>query len=53
MDEEGTEAAAATGILFRSAILDEVQFHCDRPFSFFIKEEHTGMTLFAGRFVQP
>ncbi len=54
VNEEGTEAAAATGLTFRMASLaPAVTFFCDRPFAFFIREEGTGITLFFGRFVQP
>ncbi len=54
VDEEGAEAAAATGVLIRfTSYTPSVAFQCDRPFAFFIKEENSGITLFAGRFVQP
>ncbi len=51
VDEEGTEAAAATGVSFRTALIAEPQeFHCDRPFLFTLRDSETGLTLFAGRF---
>jgi serpin B len=55
VNEEGTEAAAATGVfmdLFGGAP-EPVIFHADRPFLFFIREERTGSILFMGRVVDP
>jgi len=54
--EEGTEAAAATGveILARSARVQRPdEFMVDRPFLFFIADNSTGAILFAGRIVDP
>ncbi|XP_042549434.1 serpin B4-like [Dipodomys spectabilis] len=52
--EEGTEAAAATGvgISLTSAPISE-EFCCDHPFLFFIKENKTNCILFVGRFASP
>ncbi len=57
VDEEGTEAAAATAIMMmRSAMLPrppEVEFSADRPFLFLIRERSTGVVLFMGRVEKP
>ena len=54
VNEEGTEAAAATGIVVRvtSAPLLET-FLVDRPFLFFIRDRASGCVLFMGRVVDP
>uniref|UniRef100_A0A4X1TV10 Serpin domain-containing protein n=1 Tax=Sus scrofa TaxID=9823 RepID=A0A4X1TV10_PIG len=49
--EEGTEAAAATGVL-ASAPLNN-HFHCDHPFLFFIRHNKTNSILFCGRVSSP
>jgi serpin B len=49
VNEEGTEAAAATSVIVvaRSASPEEVAvFRAERPFLFFIKENGTGAILF-------
>jgi serpin B len=56
VDEQGTEAAAATAVVFEatSAMPSEpVVFHADRPFIFVIYEQETGAVLFMGRVVNP
>ena len=56
VDEGGTEAAAATAIIFgiKSAMPEEaVSMVIDRPFLFFIQHEPTGSILFMGRVVEP
>ncbi len=55
VNEEGTEAAAATGVVMvRSAVVGPpVQFLADRPFLFAIRDRETGALLFVGRLVQP
>jgi serpin B len=59
VDEQGTEAAAATVIiaLAGAAIEEEppqpIPFVVDRPFYFFIQERLTGAVLFMGRVVDP
>ncbi|KAM4841440.1 serpin B4-like [Thomomys bottae] len=52
--EEGTEAAAATGVevgLTSTRVVEE--FCCDHPFLFFIKENKNNCILFFGRFASP
>ena len=50
--ESGTEAAAATGVTFRSGSVEEpLEFLVDRPFLFLIKDEETNMVWFMGRFI--
>merc|ERR1711970_1358758 len=52
VDEKGTEAAAATGMIamMRMAPMP-VLVHANHPFLFFIR--HNGQTLFGGRFTTP
>lgn len=52
VDEVGTEAAASTGVTFRTTSSDVVEFICNRPFMFFIADEKIEAILFVGRFVQ-
>ncbi|XP_033739736.1 leukocyte elastase inhibitor-like [Pecten maximus] len=52
VNEEGTEAAAATGIMIRALSLPQ-QFVADRPFLFFIRDVTSGTVLFIGKFVRP
>lgn len=54
VDEEGTEAAAATAVVIRteSAALTE-EFTVDRPFLFVIHDLEHGTPLFVGRVVDP
>jgi serpin B len=55
VNEEGTEAAASTGVVVgvRSAGPPPPEFRADRPFLFFIRHEDTGSILFLGRLVRP
>jgi serpin B len=55
VDEEGTEAAAATGVVggTDSAPSYDVSLHIDRPFLFAILDEPTGTVLFLGRVLDP
>jgi serpin B len=57
VNEEGTEAAAATGVvgtLKGIHILEEpVVFRADHPFLFLIRDNRTGSILFLGRIVDP
>ena len=53
--EEGTEAAAATGVMVGVTSMPpppEV-FRADRPFMFLIREKATGAILFMGRLTEP
>lgn len=51
VDEEGTEAAAATVVSFKKSGSDI--FAVDRPFLFLIIDNKTGVILFLGRVVDP
>lgn len=55
VDEEGTEAAAATSIGFRTVSLPVYQFtfRADRPFFLAIRDEASGALLFAGAILDP
>lgn len=59
VDEKGTEAAAATAVLFLEAggppraEAPPPVFRADHPFLFFIRENATGTILFMGRLVDP
>jgi len=50
VNEEGTEAAAATAVVMkRLAIKDDTIFRADHPFLFVIRDDATGSILFMGR----
>merc|ERR1711993_179256 len=52
VDEVGTEAAAATGMVAMMRLAPmPILITADHPFLFFIR--HNGQTLFAGRFTEP
>ncbi|KAE8802422.1 putative serpin-Z5 [Hordeum vulgare] len=56
VNEEGTEAAAATVatmILCSYSVRPRVDFTADHPFAFFVIEEVSGATLFAGHVLDP
>lgn len=54
VDEEGTEAAAATALVIsRMSAPPRVALHVDRPFLFFIQDDRTGAILFAGVVADP
>jgi serpin B len=54
VNEEGTEAAAATGVVARAtAARVNPVFRADHPFLFLIRDTHTGGILFLGRLVRP
>ena len=56
VNEEGTEAAAATGVamgLKGMPSFDFARFRADRPFLFFIEDSKTGLILFMGRMEDP
>jgi serpin B len=53
VDEEGTEAAAATAVMFAGAVPQQpIPVTVDRPFLYFIQDT-TGIVLFAGQVVDP
>ncbi|MBM3810146.1 MAG: serpin family protein [Acidimicrobiia bacterium] len=54
VNEEGTEAAAATGaIIGVTSFIEPVAFTANRPFLFLIRHAATGTVLFAGRVADP
>jgi serpin B len=56
VDELGTEAAAATGVVMTARSLatqPPVEFKADHPFFFLIRDTQSGRILFAGRMVDP
>ena len=57
VNEEGTEAAAATGIVMRSMAMQREQppivFRADHPFVFLIRDNVSGSILFMGRVADP
>jgi serpin B len=58
VDEEGTEAAATTGVVMvptsaQAPPIDSVTFNADRPFLFFVRDDKSGAILFAGRLADP
>lgn len=55
VDEDGTEAAAATAVVMglTSAPLVTAQLTVDRPFLFAIRDDATGAALFMGRVLDP
>jgi len=56
VDEEGTEAAAATGITFITVLpppSELVEFRVDHPFLFLIQDRSTGAIFFMGWVEEP
>jgi len=55
VDEAGTEAAAATAVIFEFTAIPgtPVTLTVDRPFLFVIRDVPTGTILFIGRVVAP
>ena len=58
VDEEGTEAAAATGVVMCSAAMPVVQtppivFNADHPFMFVIRDTRSNTVLFIGHVHDP
>lgn len=57
VNEEGTEAAAATGVTMMPTMVMQPQptpvFRADHPFLFIIRETDTGSILFLGRLAAP
>jgi serpin B len=51
VNEEGTEAAAATGVMM--TIRANPGFRADHPFLFLIRDRRTGSVLFMGRVLDP
>lgn len=52
VDEEGTEAAAATAVVVEdTAVADRVKMTVDRPFLFYVRDQPTETPLFVGRVV--
>jgi serpin B len=55
----GSEAAAATAVIMSRCCASispksaPIEFKADRPFLFFIRENHQNIVLFNGRFVSP
>jgi serpin B len=58
VNEEGTEAAAATGVVMDTCAApmrrpEPKVFQADHPFLFFIRDRHTNAVLFCGRVLDP
>jgi serpin B len=55
VDEEGTEAAAATSISIAvsAQVPPDIRLHADRPFAYAIVHKPTGVPLFMGRVADP
>ncbi|XP_044055334.1 leukocyte elastase inhibitor isoform X2 [Siniperca chuatsi] len=53
VNEEGTEAAAATAGMVAFCMLRDEHFSADHPFLFFIRHNKTKSILFLGRFSSP
>ncbi|MEO8878426.1 MAG: serpin family protein [Polyangiaceae bacterium] len=57
VNEDGTEAAAATGVVMgtRGMMVPQnpVDFKVDHPFAFFIRDDKSGAILFAGKIENP
>jgi len=56
VNEEGTEAAAATGVVMRLTSIGPAPipvFRADHPFLFLIRDNHSGSILFIGRVANP
>ena len=58
VDEEGTEAAAATAVIFAGTTAEPappapLTVRADKPFLFIIRDDRTGAPLFVGRITDP
>jgi len=54
VNEEGTEAAAATAVILREkSARRSVDFKADRPFIFFLKDNESNSILFIGAIINP
>ncbi|KAJ3699062.1 hypothetical protein LUZ61_002767 [Rhynchospora tenuis] len=54
VNEEGTEAAAASGVIIElQCARKPIDFVADHPFLFLIREDRSGVVLFMGHFLNP
>jgi serpin B len=53
INEEGTEAAAATAVVMEKAAIRYIEFRADHPFIFIIKDNRSGSILFMGKVINP
>jgi serpin B len=55
VDEEGTEAAAATAVVLKETSIEDsdVTLKIDRPFIFMIRDTNTKSIIFKGRILEP
>ena len=55
VDEEGTEAAAATAVVMRktSVLLETIDFKVNKPFIYFIRNNETDCIYFMGKVINP
>ena len=56
VNEKGTEAAAATGVVMvkgAAIIIEPKFFRADHPFLFVIRDRKTNVVLFCGRVLEP
>ena len=53
VDEEGTEATAATMVAMPVSIMEEVEMTVDRPFIYAIVSRESGLILFLGQVLDP
>ena len=53
VNEQGTEAAAATGAVMGRSIPRYVEFNADHPFVFLILDQSSSSLLFVGRVINP
>ncbi len=55
VNEEGTEAAAATAVVMRktSMLIDEVKFTANKPFIYILRNNETNCIYFFGKVVNP
>lgn len=53
LDEQGTEAAAATAVVTTRSIPQRLEFRVDRPFMYLVRDTRTRAILFAGQVYTP